>query len=65
MRVSFVGAERPDPGVPVRLFSLEPDDLLLDVMKDGRLVALRRGALVPSPVNVITNWFDQLRQGKK
>ena len=59
----FAGAitEHPELGVPVRLFSLEPEDLLLDIMKDGRFVVLRRGPRGPSTsVNVITTWFDEV-----
>jgi hypothetical protein len=51
-----------DFGRPVRLFSLEPDDLLLDVMRDGRFV-LRRGTTQPvTSLNVVTNWFEHVRR---
>ena len=63
MRVSFSGSPGDEPGRPVRLFSLEPNDLLLDVMRDGRLLLLRSAPTPPSTsLNVVTNWFEHVRQ---
>jgi Tol biopolymer transport system component len=61
MRVSFDprGAEL---GLPVRLFSLEPQDLLLDVLPDGRFVVLRRAEMTStSSLTILTNWFGHVR----
>ena len=62
MRVSFDAAE-PRLAVPVKLFALHRDDLLLDVLPDGRFVVLRR-APIPSTtaVNVVANWFTLIRE---
>jgi Tol biopolymer transport system component len=63
MRVAFAGGAEPDLGRPVRLFSLEPDDLLLDVLKDGRFVVMRRAVAQPAaPLNIVTNWFEHVRR---
>lgn len=63
MRVPFSASSGPDLGLPVRLFSLEPDDLLLDVTHDGRLVVLRRAPMPPSTsLNIVTSWFDHVRR---
>ena len=62
MRVAFPDSTSPDLGSPGRLFSLDEEDLLLDIMKDGRFVVLRRGAREPlTSVHLITNWFDYVR----
>jgi eukaryotic-like serine/threonine-protein kinase len=61
MRVSFDvrGAEL---GLPVHLFSLAPEDLLLDVLPDGRLVVLRRAEMAPTrSLTLLTNWFGHVR----
>jgi eukaryotic-like serine/threonine-protein kinase len=61
MRVSFDtrGAEL---GLPVRLFALAPEDLLLDVLPDGRLVVLRRAEMAPTrSLTILTNWFGHVR----
>lgn len=51
------------PGTPVKLFALDPADLALDVMPDGRLVVLRRQVPpAPTSLNVIVNWFDEVRR---
>src|SRR5512144_1568892 len=42
MRVAFAEGAVPDLGRPTRLFRLQADDRLLDVMKDGRFVVMRR-----------------------
>jgi Tol biopolymer transport system component len=63
MRVSFSGSPAGEVGQPVRLFSLEADDLLLDVMHDGRLVVFRPAPTPPSAsLNVITNWLEAVRR---
>jgi len=62
MRVSLAGVSALELGLPVRLFSLAADDLLLDVMRDGRLAVVRREERPPaSALTVIVNWFDQVR----
>jgi eukaryotic-like serine/threonine-protein kinase len=61
MRVSF-DARGAELGLPVRLFSLEPVDLLLDVLPDGRLVVLRRAEMAPTrSLTLLTNWFGHVR----
>ena len=51
------------PGPAVRLFSLEPNDVVLDVMRDGRLIVLRRaGQDTVTSLNLIVNWFSEVRQ---
>jgi Tol biopolymer transport system component len=47
---------------PVKLFTLGANDTLLDVAPDGRFLIARRPAETPRPVNIIVNWFTQLRQ---
>jgi serine/threonine-protein kinase len=47
---------------PVKLFTLGTNDTLLDVAPDGRFLIARRPAETPRPVNIIVNWFTQLRQ---
>ena len=50
-------------GAPVKLFSIEADDLLLDVMRDGRLIVLRRTAPdAVTSLNLIVNWFGEVRR---
>jgi hypothetical protein len=62
MRVTFPKPAGTSLGLPVRLFSLEPDDMLLDVMADGRFVVLRRGTTPPATsLNIVTSWFDHVR----
>ena len=52
-----------DLGAPVRLYSLQPDDLLLDVGHDGRLIVLRHStASTPTTLTVITNWLEEVRR---
>ena len=63
MRVAFADGAEPDLGRPVRLFSLQPDDLLLDVLKDGRFLVIRRAIVQPAaPLNIVTNWFEHVRR---
>lgn len=62
MRATFSESSG-DLGPPVRLFSLEPNDLLLDIARDGRLLILRPSAAqAPTALTVITNWFDEVRR---
>jgi Tol biopolymer transport system component/tRNA A-37 threonylcarbamoyl transferase component Bud32 len=50
-------------GTPAKMFALQPNDMLLDVMRDGRLVVARRHAPPPpTSVNLIVNWFKEVRQ---
>jgi serine/threonine-protein kinase len=66
MRVVFAEGAEPDLGRPVRLLSLQPDDLLLDVMKDGRFVVVRRAVAQPATsLNIVTNWFDHVRRSRQ
>jgi serine/threonine-protein kinase len=52
-----------EPGPAVKLYSLESNDLLLDVLRDGRLVVLRRGApAAVTSLNLIVNWFGEVRR---
>jgi Tol biopolymer transport system component len=50
------------PGTPVKLFSLEPNDIFLDVTRDDRIL-VRRTTTPPTPsLALIVNWFDHVRQ---
>ncbi len=61
MRVAFAGGGA-ELGVPLRLFSLQPEDLLLDTLPDGRFVVLRRAdMLATTSLKVLTNWFTHVR----
>ena len=63
MRATLSGSPEIDVGQPARLFSLQPGDLLLDVMHDGRLIVLRPAPSPPSTsLNVVTNWFEVVRR---
>jgi len=50
-------------GRPVTLFSLDPQDTLLDITGDGRFLVVRRDAPVASTsLGIIVNWFDAVRR---
>ena len=49
-------------GTPTKLFALEPTDILLDVARDGQLLVLRRHVPpAPGAINLVVNWFEELR----
>jgi serine/threonine-protein kinase len=47
---------------PVKLFTLDANDTLLDVAPNGAFLVARRPAETPRPLNIIVNWFAQLRE---
>jgi hypothetical protein len=50
-------------GPPARLFSLQPDDLLFDIARDGRLIVMRHSAEpTTKALTVVTNWLDEVRR---
>jgi dipeptidyl aminopeptidase/acylaminoacyl peptidase len=62
MRAAF-SESAGDVGPPQRLYSLEPDDVLFDIARDGRLIVLRHAtAQTPTALTVITNWIDEVRR---
>jgi Tol biopolymer transport system component len=62
MRAAFSESSG-EVGPPVRLFSLEPDDLLFDIGRDGRLIVMRHStAPTTTALTVITNWLDEVRR---
>ena len=62
MRAAFSESSG-EVGTPVRLFSLEPDDLLFDIGHDGRLIVMRHSAApTTTALTVITNWLDEVRR---
>ena len=63
MSVAIPPGAAGDPGLPTRLFSLEADDLFFDVLRDGRLIVLRRRAPAAiTSLGLIVNWFDHVRR---
>jgi Tol biopolymer transport system component len=62
MRAAFSESSG-EVGTPVRLFSLEPDDLLFDIGHDGRLIVMRHSAApTTTALTVITNWLNEVRR---
>jgi hypothetical protein len=62
MRAAF-SESAGDVGPPQRFYSLEPDDVLFDIARDGRLIVLRHAtAQTPTALTVITNWIDEVRR---
>jgi Tol biopolymer transport system component len=62
MRATFSESSG-EVGPPVRLYSLEPDDQLFDIGRDGRLIVLRHStAPTPTTLTVITNWLEEVRR---
>jgi len=50
-------------GQPARLFSMEPQDQLLDVAADGRFMVLRRNIpSIPTTLGLVVNWFEAVRR---
>jgi eukaryotic-like serine/threonine-protein kinase len=49
-------------GVPVKLFTLTPDDTLLDVTRAGRFLVVRQDHAVPQSPDIVVNWFAEVRR---
>ncbi|MGE5243569.1 MAG: protein kinase domain-containing protein, partial [Betaproteobacteria bacterium] len=62
MTVSVTLAPTFNSGVPVKRFSIGAHTFLLDVTHDGRLLFKHYELPAPEPMEIISNWFDQVRQ---
>ncbi len=49
-------------GAPARLFTLEPNDILLDITREGRILVRRTTAQPATSLGLIINWFDHVRR---